>query len=60
MKNLNIKLCIILNKSSKDGIPFLSEKLDPDTFSKICAISNKEFNGFDKWEEYKRINLWIF
>lgn len=52
-KKFKYKNCV-LSYSKDEYIPFLSEKLDPDTFgARICAISNKEFNGFDKWEEYE-------
>lgn len=52
-KKFKYKNCV-LSYSKDEYIPFLSEKLDPDTFgARICAISNKEFNDFDKWEDYK-------
>lgn len=44
----------ILSYSKDEYIPFLSEKLDPNIFEqRICAISNSQFNDFDKWEEHK-------
>lgn len=61
-KKFKYKNCV-LSYSKDEYIPFLSEKLEPDTFgARICAISNEEFNDFDKWEEYeedKSIDLLI-
>ena len=53
-KKFKYKNCV-LSYSEGEYMPFLSEKLDPTMFEQgICAISNSQFNDFDKWEEYEK------